>query len=246
MQYHFGSGNAFGLVTSGGIVVPRKFGALQNINVDFSFNLKELYGQNQFPLAIARGQGKIAGKAAFASFNGGMINDLFFGDTNATGQTLYVNGEAATIPATPGPYTVTAANGATFKEDLGVTFAATGVPLTRVASAPATGQYSVVDGTGVYTFAAADQGLAITIDYGYTATTGNKTTIINNLSGTTPTFALAIPVKFNGKTMYLKLNSVTSAKLTIATKIEDFVVPDFDFNAFADASGTIGTLSTTE
>jgi hypothetical protein len=63
--------------------VVRKFGALQDVSVDISFNLKELYGQNQFPLTIARGQGKIEGKAKFANLNGGMVNDLFFGQTNA-------------------------------------------------------------------------------------------------------------------------------------------------------------------
>ena len=31
------------------------FPALQDVSLDFSFNLKELYGQYQFPLAIARG-----------------------------------------------------------------------------------------------------------------------------------------------------------------------------------------------
>lgn len=244
MQYHFGSANLFGLVLAGGVNVPRKFGALQDVSVDFSFNLKELYGQLQFPLVVARGQGKITGKSKYASLNGGMVNDLFFGGTNATGQTLHVIGEAASVPTTP--FQITAANGATFKEDLGVTNGTTGVPLLRVPSAPATGQYSVVNATGVYTFAAADVGLAVLIDYAYTAATGNTTTINNLLSGTTPTFGISLPMKFNSKQFYLRLNAATSSKLGIATKIEDFVVPEFDFMAFADAANVIGTLSLTE
>jgi hypothetical protein len=245
MLYQFGSGNVFGLVSSGGVNVPRKFGALQDVSVDISFNLKELYGQNQFPLAVARGQGKIDGKAKFANLNGAMLNDLFFGQTNAVGQTLNVIGEAATVPTTP--FQVTVANGATFKEDLGVTYAATGVPLTRVPSAPVTGQYSVVNATGVYTFAAADVGLGMLFDYAYTASaSGNTTTINNLLSGSAPTFIVSIPLKYNAKWMYLRLNACVSSKLTLATKIEDFLVPEFDFKAFADAAGIIGTLSLTE
>jgi hypothetical protein len=243
MEYHFGSGNLFGLVAAGGVNVPRKFGALQDLSVDFSFTMKELYGQLQFPLVVARGQGKIAGKAKYASLNGGMVNDLFFGGSNATGQDLHVIGEAAVVPTTP--FQITVANAATFKEDLGVTNGTTGVPLLRVASAPATGQYSA-SGVGIYLFAAADVGVAVLIDYAYTATTGNKTTISNLLSGTTPTFGISIPMKFNAKQFYLRLNAVTSSKLTIATKIEDFVVPEFDFMAFADASNTIGTFSLQE
>lgn len=242
-QYQFGSGNAFGLVTAGGIVVPRKFGTLQEISLDFTFNVKELYGQFQFPVTVARGQGKIAGKAKFANLNGAMINDLFFSASNATGQTLSAIGEAATIPASP--FQVTVANGATFKEDLGVTYAATGIALTRVVSGPTTGQYSV-NGSGVYTFAAADTTLGVLIDYGYTATSGNTTTIGNALTGLAPNFALSLPMKYNGKTCYMKMNACVSSKLTIATKLEDFVVPDFDFSCFADASNTIGSISLTE
>lgn len=244
MLYQFGSGNVFGLVPSGGVNVPRKFGGLQDVSVDITFNLKELYGQSQFPLTVARGQGKIDGKAKFANLNGAMLNDLFFSQANVVGQTLHVIGEVGSIPATP--FQVTVANGATFKEDLGVTYAATGVPLTRVPSAPVTGQYSV-SVAGVYTFAAADTLLGVLIDYAYTASaTGNTTTINNLLSGSGPTFAVSLPMKYNGKWMYLRLNACISSKLTIATKIEDFLVPEFDFKAFADAAGIVGTLSLTE
>ena len=242
-NYQFGSGNLYGL--AGAVPVVRKFGALQEIGVDFSFNLKELYGQDQFPLTIARGQGKIEGKAKFANLNGGMVNDLFFGQANATGKKVPVSKEAMTIPATP--FQATVVNGATFYEDLGVVFALTGIPLVRVASAPATGQYSVNNTTGQYTFAAADTLLGVLVDYAYTvAASGNITTITNQLSGTTPSFAAAFPIKYGAGTMYLHLNSCISSKLSFATKIEDFLVPDFDFKAFADASGTIGYLSMSE
>ena len=50
--------------------------------------------------------------------------------------------------------------------DMGVVYAATGVALTAVSGAPATGQYTV-DSSGNYTFAAGDQGLAVTANYGY-------------------------------------------------------------------------------
>lgn len=250
MQYQFGSGNLFGLISSGGVLVPRKFAALQDVSIDISFNMKELYGQSQFPLTIARGQGKIAGKAKAANINGPMLNDIFFGQTNATGKVEFVNQEApVAIPTTP--FQITVANAATFKEDHGVTFVATGVPLTRVPSAPITGQYSV-SGAGVYTFAAADVGLFTLIDYTYTvAGSGNTTTVNNLLSGTTPTFIGSFPIKKtqdNGviKTVYLRLNQCYSNKLTLQTKIEDFLIPEFDFTAAADVAGIVATLSSAE
>jgi hypothetical protein len=39
------------------------------------------------------------------------------------------------------------------------------------------------------------------------------------------------------KTLYVRSTTAISEKLTIATKIEDFLVPEFDFKAAADVSG---------
>lgn len=74
--------------------------------------------------------------------------------------------QATSIPATPGPYTVTVTNSATFAQDGGVSFVG-GAALVLAASAPAAGQYSFVAATGVYTFNAADQGKSIAITYTY-------------------------------------------------------------------------------
>lgn len=49
--------------------------------------------------------------------------------------------------------------------DLGVTFSATGIALTSVATAPVTGQYAFAGGT--YTFAVADKDLGVTMSYDY-------------------------------------------------------------------------------
>ncbi|MGB7976104.1 MAG: hypothetical protein WCF81_17555 [Roseiarcus sp.] len=49
--------------------------------------------------------------------------------------------------------------------DLGVTYTATGAPLTAVSALPAAGQYSV--SAGVYSFSAADAGQLVSISYGY-------------------------------------------------------------------------------
>ncbi len=82
----------------------------------------------------------------------------------------YVPAEAATIPANPGPYTIQAQQAiGTFLSDVGVTYAATALPLTKVSGTPAVGQYSV-SSPGLYTFAAADQGLAVFLAYAHLPT----------------------------------------------------------------------------
>lgn len=69
--------------------------------------------------------------------------------------------EAWTIPGTPYQVTV---NGY-WLADFSVTYASTGIALTKVSASPTVGQYSVAD--GVYTFAAADTGVGVLISYSY-------------------------------------------------------------------------------
>lgn len=70
--------------------------------------------------------------------------------------------QAATIPAST-PWQVTVSGAASFSCDHRVAFSS-GTALTRVASAPAAGQYSVST-AGTYTFAAADANKAVNITY---------------------------------------------------------------------------------
>ena len=214
---------------------------------------KELWGQFQFPVDIARGQGKITGRAKFARIFGAIYGDLFFGQTPATGQLTVSENEAATVPATS-PYTVTVANAATFSDDLGVFYAGganAGQRFTRVTTPSSAGQYSVNPSTGVYTFAAADASAALLVSYLYAPTSsGKKLVVINQLMGFTPTFkATFYTVKSTlgvSAGLALVLNACTATKLSLPTKTDDYEIQEFDFSAFADATGTIGTLSTLE
>ena len=104
---------------------------------------------------------------------------------------LYSPQTATAIPATPFTITPTPPNSGTFKEDMGVRFEDTGEQLTRVASAPATGQYSVSN--GVYTFAAADTGKKVFIKFTYSvATGGSSVSEYNRLQGAMPEYSLVI------------------------------------------------------
>ncbi len=245
MIYSFGSGQLIGRRNDVTPAVPISFGLLQNVTFDFSFTVKELYGTYQFPVAIGRGTAKLTGKAVVANLSGIAFNALFFGQSLATGQVSMAFNESGTIPTTP--FTVTVANGANFRADYGVLYALTGLPLTRVTSAPATGQYSVNETTGVYTFAAADTGLGVLITYTYAiAGTGSQIVLTNPLLGVVPTFSMAFRTVYQSKQATLVFNNCTSSKLSIATKLEDFVMPEFDFSILADASNTIGTLSFSE
>lgn len=245
-QVSFGSGNMFG-IPSGSNPTPGIFGVLQEVDLEFSSTLKELFGQNQYPVAVARAAQKITGKANTAQINARMFNSLFFGGTLAGGTSgiLQANSEAGTIPAPSGPYTVTVTNSANFLQDGGVVYAATGIQLVRVASGPTTGQYSV--SAGVYTFAAADASLGVLITYTYSTTSGaSKITITNQPMGVAPTFQLNLSTTFNSKVVNFQLQACVSNKLSFPFKNQDFTISDFEFEAYPDASNIVGYLTTTE
>lgn len=249
MQLGFGTGVLWGtqLTDNAGTAIanptPQRFGVLQEGTIDISGALKELYGQKQFPVAIGRAAGKITLAAKAARIQASLFNAIFFGVPAGvtTTRVLVANDEAASIPATP--FTVTVTNSATYTADLGVYFSATGLPLTRVASGPTTGQYSV--SAGVYTFAAADTLLGVLISYQYTGT-GKKIAYTNQLMGYAPTFSADLYVPYQGKSLVVHLYSCISDKLNIGTKQQDFMVPDFSAQAFANASDQVIDISTDE
>lgn len=240
-MYSFGSGVLIGTRTDIANATPVNFGLVQEVTMDETATIKELYGQQQHPLAIARGTIKTTGKAKVARISGLAMASLFYGVTPVPGQLMTAFGEAGTIPA-GSPYTVSVANAATAADDLGVLNALTGLPFTKVAAAPAAGQYSVAN--GVYTFAAADQGKMLLINYTYAlAGAGQHFTVTNQLLGTTPTFQAQFYTTFQGNAVNVRFNNCTSSKLGFGTKLEDFVMPEFDFSVFADAAGTVATWS---
>ena len=248
MQLSFGAGAVWGERTdvSGSGIGPRQFGVLQDIQIDFDWTDKELYGQLQFPVAIARGQGKITGKAKFAQILGLLYSDIFFGLTPASGQFAVSQLEAAIVPATT-PFTVTPANAASYNDDLGVVYAGSGRRFNRVTTPSAAGQYSVNFSSGVYTFSAGDANAALLISYTYNvAASGDKLTLTNQLMGTTPTFKATFYTTYNGNGTALRLNACTANKLSFPTKVDTWTISELDFSAFADGSGTIGYLSTVE
>lgn len=246
MQLVFGAGDFYGvpiLDASGNAVTnptPIKIGAMQEMSLEFSGDLKELYGQNQFALAVGRGKVKCTGKVKGAQIHGAALNSLFFGNGMTAGTMMAVNTDTvgAVIPATPFQITPTPPASGTFVEDLGV-LDTNAVPMTRVASAPATGQYSV--SAGVYLFATADTGKTVYINYrySYTLASAKRISLTNLPMGYAPTFKAQMQTTFQGKRALVVLSSVVSTKLGLfATKQDDFSVPEIDFSAQADSSGT--------
>jgi hypothetical protein len=238
--------------TTGSGIGPRQFGLMQDVDLTFSFTAKELYGQEQFPAVVARGQGKITGKAKFPRINVLVYSDIFFGLTSAVGQLGVQQYEPATIPQTP-TFTVTVANASSYNDDLGVFYAGSGNSFNRVTTPTNAGDYNVNFSNGVYTFASPDAGQTIRISYSYNQpATGRQITVTNQVQGTTPYWKCTVYQKVSPGSpgsgslslpWVWHLNACTSSSLSFPTAQDAFTMNAIDFMAFADASGVIGVYN---
>jgi hypothetical protein len=247
-QYVFGAGviwatplvDAFGNAVVNG--TPVQLAVCQEIGMDEGFETKKLYGQNQFPVDVGRGKGNLGVKAKFAQVNGITVSSLYFGQTLSTGLNGYVyDVTGSTIPATPFQVTVTVPNSGTFAQDMGVRNS-NGVPMTKVASAPTTGQYS--NTAGVYTFAAADTGQKVFISFAYTNTVaqvaGSTKMVIQNIPmGSAPILRLDVWFTKNGKQFSTQYPQAIASKLGWQSKLDDYMVPEVEFECFADSAGNV-------
>lgn len=241
----FGPGACFITRTDIAVQTTLNVGFAQEMSLDVSATTKQLFGQNQYPLDAARATAKTTGKIKAALVSGLALNAAFFGQSFAAGSLLVSLGEGPTaIPTTP--FQITVAQSATWESDLGVISQTAGLaggvgtPLIKVASAPATGQYSVA--AGIYTFNTADSTKSVTISYSYTnAATGQKMTLANTLIGTNPTFQLDYVTTRNAKTYYIRVFQAIASKFMQTFKLEDYMIPELDFEFFANSAGNIWT-----
>lgn len=223
---------------------PVVVGILQDVSVDIDFETKMLHGEKQFAVAIGRGKAKIGWKAKSGDIHGGVLGSLLLGASAAAARKGAVIDFVAVVPSTPFQVTIVPPSSGVFVADMGVVDSLAGTNMTRVASAPATGQYSV-SGAGVYTFAAADVAKGVLISYEYSiasSTTSQLYNISNNLMGYTPTFSALFYNQYAGKTQVLKLTTNVLGKMALPFKNDDFTMTDIDASSFADASGSVGYI----
>lgn len=247
-QYVFGPGigwitpitDSTGTAIASTAQTPVLVAGLQDISLDLSADVKELYGTNSYALAIGRGKQKVAIKIKNAQVTGSLWNSLFFGQSLTAGiATDYYDTTGSTVATAVTP---TVPGSGTWAYNLGVRDV-NNLPFARVASAPPAGSYSVA--AGVYTFNASDVGKTVYIDFAYTATstTAQKLSIANQPMGYAPTFQFDLKIPYNGNVFTATFPNCMATKVALATKLDDFAYPEFDFSAFAPGAAAVGTLS---
>lgn len=234
----FGPGICIVTRTDTATPISVNIGFAQEFSLSFKGSTKKLYGQNQFPLIAARGTVAATGKIKAALLSGIAWNAAFFGNSFTAGKDNYYFNEAHTVSTTT--QVVTNATGGIV--DLGVSYVSTGLPLQRVATASLAGTYSVAPSTGTYTFVAADE-VALNFNYSnFSAASGQQLNVTNQLLGVNPTFQLDYWTNLNqpaSKPFAVRIFAAIASDLSIASKLEDFIMPELNFDCFANASGQI-------
>ena len=64
---------------------PTNIGYVNEFSMDVTFSTKELYGQNQFALLVARGTAKCTGKMKAATLSGAALNAVLIGQSWTSG-----------------------------------------------------------------------------------------------------------------------------------------------------------------
>jgi hypothetical protein len=219
---------------------PINVGKVNEFSFDEDGDAKALHGQTDYPLAVRRGTVKLSGKAKTALLSAQAMN-CFNGNIILAGtQVLASLAETATVPVAP-PFTVTAANAATFDEDLGPLYAANQAPFSNTATLTGAGQYQV-SGTGTYTFDSVDSGVAVALNYSYKDTThgGFMKTTIGRSIGTMPVFELIYATSDAvGGAYYVRFFNCISTKLAKSFKLVDFMMPEIDFMMAQNQAGQV-------
>jgi hypothetical protein len=252
-MYVFGAGNLWAKSTDPTAQVAF-FATVQEWNIDMDQELIRLIGQNKFPVDIAPGEMKIVGKIKQARVQSYLINNTILGQTVTSGSGFDVANAESHGPLGTGTTTFAVTNGANFLEDLGVLYNTGGIALSPTTAAPSAGYY--IPGTtanaGVYTVNSADATVAgnLGVSYTFGVTTLFQTSIGQVLMGTGPQFELIgkVPYTVQGtaKTFNMKWNAVRASKMPLVFGNKKYLIPELDFEAFADSSGNIGKFAITE
>lgn len=237
-QYNFGAGRLY-LIPNGADTradQPVECGALQDIDVTFDGSAHVLTSARTWAVMASPGRRSIKAKAGAAQISPQFLAAALAGGSSP-GARRVERGEPATITAG----VVTAAMPGCIA-DLGVWDTASGRQFERV-GAPAAALLYATDDAGVWTFAPADEGKAVTLDYLRAAVDGVRVEMNNVPMGYTPRFAVVLSGSHGSNRMTLELASCVLGSLALGAKLGDWLIPGLTFSAQARADGYVGRLS---
>ena len=221
---------------------PQRLGRMRSVKIEASQETTvEQVASRAYGIFAMMKLKRLKFTAEFAAVDGTLVDQVFFGAAKSAGAKILDLDRAYAIPASPYQITVAPPSSGTFSDDSGVRWASDGSPLQLVSGSPATGQYARAG--AVYTFASADNGRDIALSYTYAASAGSTLTLANTIRGKAPTFSCVLQGTYNGKQVCVRLHRCVTAAFGVPVPVESFGVQSFEFEAFPDDSGELGTWS---
>ena len=87
----------------------------------------------------------------------------------------------------------------------------------------------------------------VLISYSYAfASGGTQLNITNQVMGFAPTIQVLLSDIYNANQFSVLLYAAVASKLSFSTKQEDFIIPEFDFEAFANSAGQVIDIYSSE
>lgn len=227
-------------------------GILQNVELSFTTEIKELHGNQTYPADVGTGKTSSSLKTKYASLDAQSIAYALRQNNPTNGAVTMVTDPLGVLIPAAAPFTQTftlttgttwANNGVIFADD--TTF---GVPLIRVQAptVPTTGQYTAVQAgqTVTYTFAAADFGDKVIKSYFLSnALSGQTVSIQNTIMGLQPTFELFLQLpQRRGVAIGVRFFNVVGAGISMPLTNDDFSILDTELKYFASNDGSVGAI----
>ena len=234
-MFVFGSGVLIGTPAGGS---PINFGLAQEVSLNIATTTKALYGQYNFPVAIGSGTKKMTGKAKMARISGQALGSLFFGLAPSPGvhpnpvrrggdrssSSPYTYSTITTRPSSPIRASLTQARAAAEGRGL--------EPNDRTI-------YRV--GRRLYVFGRRRRRGCADVLHLHSRRERREH---GGLLAADRTLDHVLGQSFRlrpgtGKQFSLLLYNCVAEKLSFGTKVEDFLIPELDFQCFANAAGQV-------
>lgn len=245
-RINFGTARLYQLVPGG---YPFPVANLTDAEVDFKADLKEAYGEQAYPIAVADGHRSIDVTAKHYTINPTILAQSLGGIITGSTSAPMALDEIHTAVGS----SATLTNGATLVPNTLVVLAQPlvgGIPNPTLyaivtAGSEVAGKSCSVNGTGVITFAAGDATVAFSATYQYTLTVGTRVSVANPFQNSSLTFQLVMvkrdlsPVDNATAELVMTLFAVRSAGIKNPYKEGDFTVYERSYKAYANGAGNV-------
>jgi hypothetical protein len=219
------------------------YGAMSDITVSLKIDLKEIWSEGGFPVAVGDGHRSIDVTGSHYTLSLDTLAADLGISAPTSGNRAIVYDETLTLSGSPKTGTVT--QGAAYIAGTMVLYVG-GRRYAIVASAPVSGISATVSAAGVITLASGDTATAAVATYAYTDANGSLITIANTYQNSSTPYQLVAtkrdiaPDGSIGQ-LILTLNACRAGGMDWSWNEGAWTVYKRTFKAYADASGIVGT-----